>query len=316
MLHTFLLASFALIVFLPAGNGQLFDAEVYAKRTFPFPNYRFYSRVNEPKIDSDVLTFGPAPTERDKVETAIYDALQLIMVALARIDQDTTIYPNYFSRRDKGKVKQVFERLAGECLVGSSMLAQITIQTHDTLGPNGHGCEIDTIAYTFSYQLDMPRIVICPLGFRKRAYTTIRGGRANYEDDTDHYVRCQEIRAIGRVSVHMETLGSGLLHEYMHFKRLLFDIYGKSIDDQITRDGRVAYGPTAVFHNFNKNLLSRINADSYSFYALQVFWTEVCQFSFAAPQYPEDDEDPDCDSLSPSHGSGSSCIGHQKSRIR
>ncbi|KAI4195837.1 MAG: hypothetical protein LQ350_006951 [Teloschistes chrysophthalmus] len=238
------------------------------------------------------------------------------MVTLARIDQDTIIFPNYFSRRDKGKVKQVFERLAGECLVGSSMLAQITIQSHETLGPHGHGCEVDTVAYMFSYQLDSPRIVICPLGFRKRAYTRIRGGGSNYEDDPDQYVRCQELRAIGRVTVHMETLGSGLLHEYMHFEHLLFDIFGKSINDQITRDGRVAYGPTAVYNNLNKNLLSRINADSYSFYALQVFWTEVCQFSFAAPQYPEDDEDPDCPSVAPSVDSGSSCIGHQKFRRR
>ncbi|KAI4093298.1 MAG: hypothetical protein L6R37_007394 [Teloschistes peruensis] len=316
MLHTFLLASLALIIFLPAVNAQLFDAEVYAKRTFPFPNYRFYSRVNEPKIDSDVLNFGPAPTERDKVETAIYDALQLVMVTLAKIDQETTIFPDYSSRRDKGKVKRVIERLAGECLVGNSMLAKITIRTHDTMAPQGKGCGHDSVAYTFSYQDDLPRIVISPLGFKKRAYTTIRGVGGSYEDDPDHYVRCREIRAIGRVSVHMETLGSALLHKYMHFDHLMFDIYGKSIDDQELRGGRAAYGPSAVYNNLNKNLLSRTNPDSYSIYAVQVFWSEVCQFSFAAPQYPTDDVDPDCQSLSSLTGSDSSCVVQQKSRKR
>lgn len=228
----------------------------------------------------------------DQVYTAIYNALRLVLVVLETIDSDDTIYPHYFSRRDKAKVKAVYQRLAGTCDTGNIDLSKLSIQQTDIALPP-HDCDDSTLACTASSTGAAPIIVICDYRFKKKAFTKLNGAQ-DPENDPAHYLRCRELVDIGHVNSEMQHLGSVLLHEYMHFEMLVQDIYQKPLDDQLDEDGDPAYGPVATYDNLNKNLLARVNIESYRWYALQVFWSQVCDFQFQAPRERIDTFDPDC----------------------
>jgi hypothetical protein len=66
--------------------------------------------------------------------------------------------------------------------------------------------------------------------------------------------------------------------------------FGSIIDDP---NGKNGYGSVNVYDNLPKDL-ARINADSYAYYASQVFWTAICGHDFQAPRPGIDDNDPDC----------------------
>ncbi|KAL8992623.1 MAG: hypothetical protein Q9169_006955 [Polycauliona sp. 2 TL-2023] len=261
-----------------------------SRRNFPGPSFRQQGRRAEPQLAADILDSAVHPSPRDRVNGAIYDALQLVLVALDKIDNDNTIFPNYFSRRDRVKVKAVFQAIAGPCNTGNVMLSQLTIRTTDEKKLCSGG---DTFAYLYPNDADQPFLTICPLFFKKKHFTMVKGAR-DPENDPDHYVRCQEIQANGHVSYVMETMGATLLHEYTHFDKLIKPVYSKSILDQSLDDGTQAYGSFYVYNNLNKNIKARVNADSYTYYALELFWTEVCQTNFLPPRENIDDIDPDC----------------------
>ncbi|KAL8686700.1 MAG: hypothetical protein Q9218_006927 [Villophora microphyllina] len=276
----------------PPPNDPLPRLEYYKKRNFPPGSYREWSQKAEPKIGDDFKNdVLPHPNRFDQVYTALSDALQLILVVLETIDTDNAIYEHYFDRRDKDKVKAVFQRLAGACDTGNVDLSKLRITAIDTADP---GCDGRTLAHTSYSNVPKPFIVICDLGFKKKAYTNLKGAR-DPENNPDHYLRCKEITDNGHVSVIMNGLGATLLHEYMHFERVLNDIYGKTIDDQMLTKTKTAYGSVAVYDNLNKKTLARLNVDSYVYYATQTFWTEVCGFKFQAPRPGIDDSDEDCD---------------------
>ncbi|KAL8685906.1 MAG: hypothetical protein Q9218_007476 [Villophora microphyllina] len=247
--------------------------------------------LNHPDIDDS----GPHPNRFDQVEAAIYDALQLVLVTLELIDKDSVVYPHYFARRDKDKVKQVFEAVAGPCGTGNVLLSNIHIQTTDTRPP---GCDEWTPAHMNVHDGDSPFIVLCPLHVWKKKAFTILAGAGDPDINPgiwpDEYLRCKEVVGDGRVNWRMETLGAILLHEYLHFNLLVKHVYDKEILDQKLPDGRGAYGPWAVYDNLNQNLLSRVNADSYVYYAMHLFWKEVCGVDFAAPLRDPDEMDVDC----------------------
>lgn len=85
-----------------------------------------------------------------------------------------------------------------------------------------------------------------------------------------------------------------LLHEYFHFNSLTQSVYGREILDQVLPDGSGSYGAEGVYDNLNKNLLARVNADSYTYYALHLFWKEVCGVDYQKP-LTMDELDPDCE---------------------
>lgn len=88
------------------------------------------------------------------------------------------------------------------------------------------------------------------------------------------YLRCQDVYGDdGRVGWRMEILDAVLLHEYFHFNSLTKSVYGRPILDQVLPDGTGAYGVEAVYDNLNRYLLAGVNADSYTYYDLHLFWT-------------------------------------------
>ncbi|KAI4195838.1 MAG: hypothetical protein LQ350_006952 [Teloschistes chrysophthalmus] len=293
ILLSFLLA---LVLHIPtafsASSGNL---QCYKRRDFPPPLFCELTQKAEPQIARDIDDKRPHPTHLDQVFTAIYDALQIVLIVLDKIDDDKDIYPHYFARRDRAKVAEVFHRLAGYCSTGNAMMSQVTIQITD----EENTCEALRSglpeAYSFHPTRDAPKVVLCPVAFHKKAFTLLNGVPGNPEDLPEHYQRCQEVIGGGdggHVSYRIVTLGAILLHEYMHLDYLLDDIYGKPIIDEIGDNGRTMYGSHGVYDSPSIKTHARTNADSYTFYALNVFWDEVCQFEFSAPR-PGDSTDPD-----------------------
>ncbi|KAL8736493.1 MAG: hypothetical protein Q9166_000285 [cf. Caloplaca sp. 2 TL-2023] len=219
----------------------------------------------------------PGPSFRHK--GAIYDALQLVLVALDKIDNDNTIFPNYFSRRDRAKVKAVYQAIAGPCNTGNVMLSDLTLRTKDDV-EGEQLCDEDTLAYCYPPNADKPEITLCPNFFKKKAFTMVKGAPDPDNDPAD-YVRCEELQANGHLSYLMETMGATLLHEYTHYNKLMKPIYNKATGDK-------GYGAWEVYNNLNKP------ADSYLYYALELFWTEVCHNNWLPPREHIDDQDPDC----------------------
>ncbi|KAL8659749.1 MAG: hypothetical protein Q9202_006964 [Teloschistes flavicans] len=272
------------------------NLQYYKRRDFPPPLFREYTQKAEPQIARDVDDTRPHPTHLDQVFTAIYDALQLILIVLEKIDDDKDIFPHYFDpRRDtREKVTEVFQRLAGYCSTGNAELAKVTIQiTDDENACQAYKGSLPE-AYSIYPDTDSPKIVLCPVAFHKKAFTILNGVPGNPETLPEYYNRCQEVAGLngGRVSYRMTTLGAILLHEYMHLDFLLENIYGKPIVDEVGSQGHALYGPNAVYDSPDIKLLARTNADSYTFYALNVFWDEICQYEFSAPG-DGDSNDPD-----------------------
>lgn len=221
------------------------------------------------------------------------------MVTLDKIDADKTVFPNYFGKRDKAKVKAVFQAIAGPCNTGKVLLSKITIQTDDWRSE----CDPETLAYMYPPAGKEPHITLCPPFFKKKSFGKLKGA-PDPENDPANYRRCDEIQANGHVSYLMKTMGATLLHEFTNYDQLLLSIYKKPIVDKVILvnkrkgidDPLAAYGAWAVYNVLNKNR-ARLNADSYLYNALELFWGEYCQTTFLAPRVDIDNVDPDCGSV-------------------
>ncbi|KAL8780578.1 MAG: hypothetical protein Q9194_000849 [Teloschistes cf. exilis] len=265
---TFLLSAYTMLIFLALtsseGTPEPFSIEALTARHFARGRgFREQMIRGLPEIDNDIPSTGPHPTPRDHVETAINDALQPALVTLALIDNDDTIFPHYFARNDKGRVKQVYEAVAGDCGTGNVLLSHIHVQATDIDPPD---CRDTTVAFLYERHSDRPILILCNFNYGK-SYTT------NYGVTGNLLATCNEVTASGH--------------------KLVNHIYGgRTIDDQLLYQGqrKVAYGPYATYDNLNKKSLARINADSYAWYALQVFWTQFCNFNFAPPREGLDDD--------------------------
>ncbi|KAL8686620.1 MAG: hypothetical protein Q9224_005390 [Gallowayella concinna] len=235
------------------------------------------------------------PNKLDQVETAFSDALHIASAAYDNIDSDTTIFPNYFNEVDRANVKRVYGTILGDLgalgtpSAGNDMLGLILIQSKDT----SDGCQDGTLAYTNDQNPDKPYIVLCPNAFKKKAIGSLKGAE-DPETNRFHaarYILCETLEANGgRVSYRMNALGATLFHEYTHYDKLIEPIFSAPIIDMPDSKG---YGPLNVYNNLDRDL-AKLNADSYTYYALQVFWTEECHQDFLPPRAGLDDEDPDC----------------------
>ncbi|KAL8848650.1 MAG: hypothetical protein Q9221_006324 [Calogaya cf. arnoldii] len=170
------------------------------------------------------------------------------------------------------------------------MLSDLTLTAKEV---ENEPCDDDTLAYLYPATKEKASITLCPSFFKKKAFTKVKGA-PNPDNDPTRYVRCEELQANGHVSYLMETMGATLLHEYTHFDKLTRAVLNKPILDQKIDQNTVAYGAFFVYNNLNKNLLARVNADSYTYYALELFWTEVCHTNFLARMEGIDDVGPDC----------------------
>lgn len=253
------------------------------------------SKRAEPDLGDDLPDIIPHPKQLDQVETAFKDALELAAYVLKEFDDDETIFPNYFDEADRANIRKVYEAIGGTPaepdgdLPGNDLLSNILVQITDTEDK----CDSQTLAYTNDGDTEEPYIVLCPSAFKKKAVNPLNGAPnpSTNPADADYYLTCQDTVANsdGHVSYRMNSLGATLLHEYMHYDTLIYDIFSESIIDQPG-----GYGPGGVYNNLEKNL-AKLNAASYVYYASEVLWSTRCGASFEAPRPGVDEDDPDCE---------------------
>lgn len=111
---------------------------------------------------------------------------------------------------------------------------------------------------------DRPTLIMCPFGLTHggidKSYSGVQA------------VSCSTLDP--RVSWKMDTLGSTMLHEYTHFTKLVVPPMSKDIID-------VAYCPSEV-QALSKHEALR-NADSYTWFANELFWTRKCGTDYRDP---------------------------------
>lgn len=135
-------------------------------------------------------------------------------------------------------------------------------------GPNGnHVAEI--IKKERDISLGRTQLILCPSFF---FYGTIEGGKGKEWPGT-HQRECSNIG--DRVSRHMLTLGSYILHEYLHATELVQPPLKNAVVDHV------------YFFYQSRNLedksLAKSNADSYALFAAELAWTLRCDRDFAPP---------------------------------
>lgn len=158
---------------------------------------------------------------------------------------------------------------------GNALLSKITVVKDYPDGNGDMACDGYTMAEMRRYNTDTPQLIICDAGFDhggiNKGYHCVGEVSTDYLDD--------------RVSWKMETLGSVLLHEFTHYKNLVVPPLSKETDD----DHYCLVGSRDI--QDKKEALN--NADSYSWYANELFWSDKAQKTFNDPVV-EDSIDPRC----------------------
>lgn len=163
---------------------------------------------------------------------------------------------------------------------GNSVLADIIV-VKDSLvdgelsciGANGDVTNSELL----DYDKDKPQLVICPHAFMMSAI----GGKGSSDNPVATCASCYP-----RISSKMWTIGAVMLHEYTHWYKLMSPVMKPAFDVRGTKD-RV-YGPfkTRIANGLITAEKARSNADSYTWLANEIWWSQVCVSShgpLAAP---------------------------------
>ncbi|KAJ5205279.1 hypothetical protein N7491_004098 [Penicillium cf. griseofulvum] len=238
------------------------------------PAQSLQKRTN-PSIDD-----GYSDQERTQITDAFKDALQMASyVQLIPASIVDPIFAKYFDPKDKDTVMKVFSNISGgdpNSPVGSDILGKISIVTDYEDADGEYACDGSTMAELRDWDSDNPKIVIC----KKAGFG--HGGIAKGYDGVPKVV-CENFDP--RMSWKMETLGSILLHEYTHYTNLVAPPLDKETDD-------LAYGVSGV-RAYDKSLATN-NADSYSWFAVEVLWSVICSEEYEDPT-DADNDDPNCE---------------------
>ncbi|RYC64473.1 hypothetical protein CHU98_g1765 [Xylaria longipes] len=283
-----LAASFGFGATWPTRNVR---SELQSRRGLPTVELTKLYRRGEPDTGDDLPDDPDHPNKLDQVETAFKDAIELASYVLDFIDTDNDVLPHYFDPGDRAEIKRIFSTVSNGGK-GNDMLSDLLVQTTDS----NNECGGSTLSYLKNGEKDAedtPYIVLCPNAFKKKAVTELKGKDPQADDAHKYYAACKQDG--GEIDDHvtylMNTLGMTLLHEYMHYDKMIDSAFGSITDNP---QGKAGYGPVNVYDKLDKKL-ARVNADSYAYYASQVLWTTLCQTKdFEAPRPGIDDKDPDC----------------------
>ncbi|KAI9930813.1 hypothetical protein ASPWEDRAFT_171444 [Aspergillus wentii DTO 134E9] len=220
---------------------------------------------------------------KKQIEDGFADAINLATypqtIPAARVDP---ILKKYFHEKDKNTVIDVFKKITGDLTKGKDGSAtlgdlHVVIDYPDPDDNNVLACDGDTMAELRGIDEKHPKLIICEgAGFGhggvSKGYHGVKAIDCGYLDE--------------EVSWKMETMGSILIHEYTHFTNLVVP----PLKDE-TDDIKGGYGPHGARH-LNKDKATN-NADNYSWFAAELFWSEVCGKSFKDPT-EKSSEDPHC----------------------
>ncbi|KAI9874358.1 MAG: hypothetical protein M1830_009842 [Pleopsidium flavum] len=223
------------------------------------------TKRNLPKFGSD---FNPNHlTELAQVKQGFADAIDLADKVLKTNAVDGPIFKRYFKDSDKAAVKGVFKAIYGDgSTFGSNEFNKLGIW-YDDKADSPKSCKKtwlgkQVLAY-LNHEVtgDGAQVVICPIGYK--------------------YPRLQDIdcgKVKDTVSGEMSSIGGILVHEFTHWKVLS----GQAVNGlEIVDHGNEGYGPvnTYVFKN-QVNNSPRLNADSYRWFAQEVWFADKCKKSY------------------------------------
>ncbi|KAI0880238.1 uncharacterized protein GGS22DRAFT_193446 [Annulohypoxylon maeteangense] len=209
------------------------------------------------------------PNQEDQLKAALPDAIDLVTQVLTGYDVYKDIWLKYFPESDHAKVQNVFKRIVSDPSnpgEGEDRVSLCRISGFDmsNVNPSINPCGEEDVAYTFNWPAsaisrEMPEgssfTYFCPGAYKQTPkYNQID---CNGFDDT--------------LNDNMDFLGATILHEWLHNDQIGQAATGTHITDV---DGRDGYGP----YNTRQMLINQPsqcvnNADSYTWLALEVFWT-------------------------------------------
>jgi len=170
----------------------------------------------------------------------------------------------------------VFKQIVGPKNLpdGNSLLADISV-VKDSMVDGELSCVKAngdlTNSELLDYHKDKPELVICRPSFELSAI----GGRGSPGVPVATCALCYP-----RISTRMWTIGAVLLHEYTHWYKLMSPVMRPAFDVKGTKD--------RVYGSFNTRLMNglitaekaRSNADSYTWLASEIWWTQACVKSY------------------------------------
>ncbi|KAJ9665303.1 hypothetical protein H2201_004595 [Coniosporium apollinis] len=228
--------------------------------------------------------------ERAALQVALQDTYQLASYAQFLWEFYPDILDKYFPPEDLDGVKQVFNNIVPDYLtaattpgpiigdfeiVGTDWLAGLGDDDLCARGFEGYARNVEKFSPPTRRWADAH---FCPAAFYN--YET-EIGPAPLLTDLD----CSTFDLFGeyRMDRSMESLGSVILHEMMHFNRIGESVFGDNLPEPdnggaFITDLDRGYGPSnALRIRRDTPDLAKRNADNYNFAALEIYWTGVCE---------------------------------------
>ncbi|KAI0506306.1 hypothetical protein F5B22DRAFT_660390 [Xylaria bambusicola] len=239
------------------------------------------------------------PGQEDQIKAALPDAIDLVARLTENYDQYSDIWAKYFPVADHDTVKKVFQQIVSDPTnpgEGEDRLKDCRVAGFDFLPVTSgeDACAEGATAYTSNFlesdhtYKGVSRTHFCPPAYQQKA---------RYSD-----ISCNDIG--DTLNTKMDFLGATILHEWLHN-----DAVGKAVTGThiIDVDGQNGYGP------YNTRRLLRDspdqcknNADSYTWLALEVFWTKLCLRNTPYNDPPAPDA-PSCEHAADPSGSAGYC---------
>ncbi|KAK4696448.1 hypothetical protein P7C71_g1466, partial [Lecanoromycetidae sp. Uapishka_2] len=258
-MYTSILASISILlvsIVSSAPHGDVAKPHQLSKRTLP---------------DFEDWSNGD-PIQKQNLQNALQDSLDLVSRVAQNYGKYKPIWDKYFPEADHDKVKGVWNQIMSDPTnpgTGEDRLQYCIIIGEDIAKGNAGGdpCAEGAAAYTVNVPPDLlppggPSTTTvsyyCPPAFQ----TALK-----YSD-----IKCADLG--NTMTTDMDFLGATIMHEWMHNDAIGAAATGNHIIDV---NGEAGYGPAAV-----RNLLINTptecvnNADSYTWLALEVFWTQLC----------------------------------------
>lgn len=227
---------------------------------------------------------GFLPRETPHIVRGYEDAVRMARSVLSwseEVGWFDPIFVQYFGIEDREFVLDVFAAIAGgrepfpkPAHGGNPLLAgiEVVVDFESEESPfqcAGEGNEgVTAVMDTMPGDPPVSKIILCTAGLKYGAIDTHQDGVNDVNCDT----------LDPRVSWKMDTLGSTLLHEFTHAPVLMESIFSHlGTGQDSTDDVENGYGPVKVRFLRDDPAQARINADSYTWLANEVWWTGECK---------------------------------------
>lgn len=137
-------------------------------------------------------------------------------------------------------------------------------------------CIENTQAELRDYTTERPKLVVCPLGLKMGALGKGWQGIPAVTCETWH----------PRISRKMDSIGFVLLHEYTHWETLMSPVMLPAFQEKATIDEAIGARKVRQLTRHQATW----NADSYAWFAQEVWWTQTCRGTHGELEEPEEED--------------------------